>query len=408
MAATTRPVHLNQVKEQAKPQAHPVGMWTLFGLWICIALGAYISGGFSLLLADFNNLLHGNLALVKSEPDFLGSFLAAIALQIPLVMLVFIASNITVPNKGTHAVTRMMQQMTPGNHFRLFFWAVVVEEFCARFLFLGALTYVQHWNNPIIFWILVLVGNLGFALVHLFNYAELEDRKVIKVLPQFIIGLFFTLVFVHFGFFAAVITHLGFNCTLMAANKQEKIPISNLYIALWEGICAIGAFLLMSKPLTDISVWLNSSQYQIPGWGFWDYTLVAIFLSSMLGLIVHLLAFDDSRDDEQPTSNRGPVKVWVDGIVGMGMIFGLYFLLGLIIDPALPRICLLAITLAGAGKTKTPSQVSRQFWVWLPTYFLLLFMVAVLGWWQGILFAAIAAALSLPNYFLMYKFPSRN
>jgi hypothetical protein len=58
--------------------------------------------------------------------------------------------------------------------------ACFLEELLTRWLFLGAIPYVFGLHGPISFYVLFLVGNILWALIHLLNYRDREDRNPLR------------------------------------------------------------------------------------------------------------------------------------------------------------------------------------------------------------------------------------
>lgn len=67
------------------------------------------------------------------------------------------------------------------------------------------------WAFPLFFWL----STLGFAAIHLGNYADTDEMLWPLVIPQFIAGILFAYARVHHGLWSSILLHLLHNGTFI-------------------------------------------------------------------------------------------------------------------------------------------------------------------------------------------------
>jgi hypothetical protein len=136
------------------------------------------------------------------------------------LLLVAVIGTITLryygePEENDHGVF----DLPPSYIFQDLLVVNFLEEFSARWLFLGQLT--KLLPGQINFYSLLLIGNTLWAGLHLWNY-KLKDRLPIFILSQFVGGLFFSYTFMKYGLIFTTVLHVGFNTVLLMMSTTER------------------------------------------------------------------------------------------------------------------------------------------------------------------------------------------
>lgn len=98
--------------------------------------------------------------------------------------------------------------------------AAILEELLFRFLPL----FWWHLADAHAFWFYLpmVAANALFALIHLPNYAR-RDRRLLRVLPQFLGGFWEAYFFARYGLFGAVASHFLFNFAVLGTLVPRKL-----------------------------------------------------------------------------------------------------------------------------------------------------------------------------------------
>lgn len=197
--------------------------WSFVATYCLLAAIAWYTDGFALVISDLKLFFSGealSIAVLTGDYIKLLSYTAAsIVIDLPMVALAAFVSYLLDGNHtGEHGVSSLLNLKEEAPLFKRLFKLVVLEELYARGLFLGILLSIAP-QNAILLYLLFLIGNGTWALVHLSNFKKQSDRKVSRVLPQFVSGIFFTLIFLKFGLIGAIFSHFAFNALLFAFIK---------------------------------------------------------------------------------------------------------------------------------------------------------------------------------------------
>ena len=381
-----------------------LGVWSVIGTYALLVLVAVKLGAVGTVLDGMGTLLTGGVhQLTQEQATFLmmiPTIIAVVVLELPATIAAGIFQGVLLGVGGKHGVSEMFKNMTEGNHFFKFFILVLAEELFARWLFLGLLPQVPFLSGTFAFYVLFLLGNGIWALVHLSNFKNPQDRHWLRVLPQFVAGIFFTYIFVKYGLLAAVLAHFASNAILFAFHKIQRVSGADALIMIYMGVCASVSYILMDKPLTDVLAWLaNEPTFELPGWGFWDYVKVSVFIPSIFGLVFGFLLYD--RGEVKKDKKRlGPIGYAVAIPLALAIMYGLYALLGLVISDVPYRILVLAILFAFLQQGASGSAMARTFWTGLPNVYVSMCILQALGWWPSIAWLAVHAIISAPKEIL--------
>lgn len=388
------------------------GLFTIVALLAILGYLVHRVGGFDLMWADMPTFFSGEaLQLWGKHNDIFATSVTVILVEVLISFGILIFMGILGQNKttGDHSVANMLHNMQVSHHFLGMLCMVIVEEAFARWFFLGVLRHIPGLSGPIAFWGLLLLGNGLWAMVHLFNFEKEEDRKLMKVLPQFVSGLLFSYVFVKYGFLMAVVVHMGCNSVLFTLHKVEKFGAFDAIGFLYMAAVAAIAYENIGFPLSDMLAWVNSPEAggrpaALEGWGFWNYFAASIAVSYATNSIAGLMLFDgDGKKKEEkksPTSDA-PFAVYI-GVAALllagflGLIYLEYWFMGLFFDEFYLRATAVALTLACLQTGRSGSSIARTFWVLVPLTYISVCIIVVLGFWQAAASITLGMIIGLP------------
>lgn len=377
---------------------HASGVITAGLLFIVLVVTALYLNGYSVLWQAVTDMITGSLLKARvidhSLLGLLGALSAVVTLAIPLCVGAGMLGDKIYGSVKSHAVAKMFGGIR--NHYLLMTATVTAEEVFARFLFLGLPLWIFGGHLPLAwFWVLFLVGNSLWAVVHLTNYQNPEERHLLRVLPQFLGGVFFTVIFLKFGFFGALVVHLAYNNLLFSMMRKGVFNRGELLAILWHGfVAAVSAFFLFyksGKSLLNMTYWLNSNAtgYQIPGWSTMDYLWGVLLATSLLFIIGDLMQFDLYCADNQQHVYDNLLKAVSIVVFAFGAFFGLQAV-GV---PFEMRIAVMAFIFMVISRTASGSGMSRIFWIGIPGLMIQLCTTLALGFTSPVWLILLAVAL---------------
>lgn len=379
---------------------------SLAGTLILALIISVKTGGMNILLNEFPAFVSGGVKeIAVNNTTFVIMFtviLAAVSLSLLGSIVALILGNAIYGKYNTHLIDEMLRNMREGNIFFNFFILVVGEELFARWFFLGLLTQVSFLSGTFMFYVLFLVGNGIWALMHLSNFKHEEDRHILRVLPQFIGGAFLTFIFVKYGLLAAVLAHFASNAILFSHHKIHETTINDIVGIIYGGICGAVSYWSMSKPLSDISQWFSDKpNFVISGWEFWDYVKLYIFISSLLTVIFGLLLYDRRKPKEEDHGLIGKIFIILFGPPLMVvLVYSAYYLAGMVIESIPYRILIIAILFTFLKKDSSGSAMGDTFWTGLPSFYVIICIVGALGFVSSAWFMLVVTIINFPIIFL--------
>ncbi|MBI2632823.1 MAG: CPBP family intramembrane metalloprotease, partial [Parcubacteria group bacterium] len=231
-----------------KKETSPLGLVSMIGTFALLAFIAYQLNLFGIVTHELFLFISGNANAIERVDTnllaILGVILTVIVIELPCSIGASIIQNRVLGKSKNHTISNFFDTITYGSHFASFFKAVGLEELLARWLFLGLLTRIPFLSGTIAFYGLFLVGNGLWSYIHLSNYKEVSDRKLLRVLPQFVAGIFFAYLFKKYGLFAAVLGHFMSNAILFASHKIQKFNKIDVLIIVYSALCAVISFSL--------------------------------------------------------------------------------------------------------------------------------------------------------------------
>jgi hypothetical protein len=370
------------------------GLWTLTGTWALLTGFALAQHGFHAFLPLVWKVLSGQGAgIVRIDgprPDVLPALAAAISVQVLLaaVMVAVVRVTVGLPAGRKEQTVRaeVASSVFPAHgevqsRFRPVMITLLVEELWARWLFLGLLGSV--FGGTVMFYLLFLVGNGTWALVHLANYKDKRHRRqLIRVLPQFAGGILLTAVFAGYGLVAALMVHVGYDMLLFCVYRSRAVRLDRLLIAAYNVVLAGIAWVFMDKPLTDLLQWLRTDTVAaLPGWDWWDYFWVVLFVCSALAVLAEFLLYD-----AEPSVSAGLFDTLRATLIVLPGSNAAFWLMGFVTDSAGIRILVIAIALLMIfSKSASGSGVARIFWFDIPVLAIELCAVFALASWASLL-----------------------
>jgi hypothetical protein len=180
--------------------------------WGTLVAISVATGGFGNLLTALWAFLSGDLSYLRSVAGMPVGFLtAATAVLLPLIMLTGMVVALVGGPVESHA---LLDQEASSDGTLKAVLMLVGEEVLARWLFLGLFTI--WFTGSTAFYILFFVGNGLWAALHLINFTDADERKLIMVLPQFVLGVVLVVVYVTCGLLAVVLVHLIHNALMLS------------------------------------------------------------------------------------------------------------------------------------------------------------------------------------------------
>ncbi len=381
----------------------PQGVWTAVGSFFLIFIIAFYNSSFGIIFSDLFHFFGGNIKdITRNNTPFLEMIcviFGVVCIALPIsIFFTLLSEKHYGKLKGQHALDKYFIYLNKeDNLFYKFFIFVFIEELFARYLFLRFLYEHPLLDGTIWFYVLLLIGNSLWAFVHIYNFKDKKDRKILRVAPQFVSGIFYSYVFYKYGLLAVIITHYSSNIILLSTIKFQKTNLIDFYILIYEFFVFGIAYYLFDKPLSDVLVWFSDNPtFEIASWGFWDYLLFNFFISGILSICLELLMFDRSI----PNCEKNKETTFWDIIFGMFLIYVssyiLFLFFGLFVDSVQIRILIISIAFCMLSTQQSGSALARTFWSGIFGFYLLVCTICAIGFLKGILFLIICTAINYP------------
>ncbi len=373
----------------------PGGWWTSLGTALTLAAFALWIGGFGPAWTGIEQFFALDAVrpahLAHLQGGVFGVLAAAVALSLlaGTASLLIMVAICGLPSK-TSQIFKSVERLPL---FKKLMITLVAEELFARALFLGLIG--QFWTGRVATYVLFLAGNSIWALVHLFNYPDPADRHIVRVLPQFVVGIPITVVFLHYGFFAALLVHVAYDMILFCTDKCNKFNAGEIKSIGVNIVLLVAGLFFVGKPLSDLTQWAKfDGTFAIPGWDTWNYFWAVIAVSSALAIVGDLFLFDyDAAEKIEDTSTR----VLRSMFLAILMIGG-YGVLGWLAPNGLDRLLTLAIGLLFLHPSISGSNVARTFWLSIPSTMLVLCgTFALHGFWAKVGFILLMSIIGIPE-----------
>ncbi|PIP69304.1 hypothetical protein COW91_00220 [Candidatus Nomurabacteria bacterium CG22_combo_CG10-13_8_21_14_all_32_8] len=207
-------------KKNNVPVMELMGIFSALGTLGLLALISWKAGVFRMVINELKLLISGEFQEIsKNHTSFVMMFLVIFVVVILNIIYSFCLLTLIskiLGKSGKHTASETLKERGSKYLFFSFFAEASAEELVARWFFLRLLTKITFLSGTVAFYVLFLIGNSLWALIHLSNYKKREDRKILRVLPQFIGGIFYTYIFLKYGLLATVLEHVVFNIILLS------------------------------------------------------------------------------------------------------------------------------------------------------------------------------------------------
>ena len=255
--------------------------------------------------------------------------------------------------QGSHNGLDELKQKSFG-YFCLFIF--LFEEGLFRILPL----FLSGWFHISPF-VLLMIFNLGFALIHLSNFKGEKRPSALITLPQLFAGFIFAMVLWNFGIAPAVILHILYDFCLFATMQEQKFGIVDIImgsIGLAEAFFGYNLLKGDFSQITNRVNWVNSLQGQHLGL---DVVIgSSLFFSGLLMAFIYFAGLDT------PNPMKSTKVKTLDLIISLGVITAVlnvvvYLLINnfdLLEHYSLVFTSVVAFALYGFNKNETLSQSS--------------------------------------------------
>jgi len=382
-----------------------LGVFSLLGTSIVLFCFAYALNGYAEALNDIRLFFSGRgeelVRLDKSILVAMGEILALITIDFCLMFVLGISTAwILAKSLSGHVFANYLEDMTEGYHFlRMVLWTVG-EELYARVLFLKLLRQVSFLQGEWQLYLLVLLGNSTWSIAHLYHYRDRKDRNWWRTLPQFLSGLFFSIVFLRYGIEATLLAHLAATMVLFSVYRRQRINEIDAVIVLVRALIAAVSITLLEKPIIGaLKTWLSfAPSFQVDGWRFIDYMLTGLFLGAVLGIVFDVLLYD--REVLSEYEKRGGIFFFIGSLAHAPIAAVIVMAVNRLLTPLLPEIhqqgLLTAMLFSLVARTNSGSATARVFWTGTPQAFVALCIVQSVGPLYAFAYFLVASAVFVP------------
>lgn len=379
-----------------KDLIHIASVWSLLGFLIILIAFAFVSKfDFASQVQAFIDTYQG--IPVASEVLSIWENISLI-LNLSLVMIVIslIVARFIPKGKSFNAesLSKIFQ-----NGPSLFYAIIVFEELIARVLFLTIIgDWLLHAQYPLMI-ILLVIGNTAWAALHLANYKDPKDRKVLAVLPQFLGGLVLGYIYIRYGFLITLLVHLTFDFIILSSDKkQDNIAESVINSFYWLVVLIISTLVLNSYELNtlhSLGKWFTQSEiFTKPTENLWLMALMVVNFQATFNFITYFLVLDRTRPVVEGISKltffQSLIVYTLAGSIATMWILGLNWLAALVFPSIALRAVWIACTLTFLKDPKSGSGMANLWFTDIPVIFVYVFVVLNFGILESIFILTIS------------------
>jgi hypothetical protein len=404
------------------------GKWSRLATYVVVAIASVLIGpelgsGWKELSHDMLHFFNGELLEPSNAKDdlwvALPESLAVLVLDVPVA--VFLGLGARAIFRGKRGSARDLTQPSSGKKssardiFKRIFIVIFLEEVFARWLFLGL---IWPWvgGGVVAFYILFLVGNGIWALVHLYNWTD-EGPHPSWTLPQFWGGILLTILYVKHGFVVALLAHFAYNCIFFCSMAKQRFDVFDaLHIGLGVLYVGLGHLMLSQNPSDALNWFRTRETIALEGWGLWDYTILPLILAGWSAIIFGILGYDQSGANSEPSDSSSKKKITVHNpllflvilllavavlpLALMGANYGVFWL-STKVSASVPIAAVAAgIVWTFRQKDESLSAMCRTFWSSVPISIAVMCALQALSVWQGYILIWSFGLLMIPISFL--------
>jgi hypothetical protein len=392
-------------KETANPLTL-MGAWSFIGIVILLFV-ITLAGGVSYgnLLSNIGEFVIGNLSGVVqgSEESMISVILNTVALI--LITLVAVILALAIFNRGTKSYESDMVDALLDKGPLKIFSVILVEELFTRGLFLGLGTML--FRGDIAFYILFILGNSIWALIHLVNYSDKNERSLFRVIPQFVCGIGFTYIYIRYGLGTVIMAHFIYDVILFATRKK-KIPDRTTWFSLAYYGSACGILFIITTvsgiSLNDVAPWINNNLVPLNSFSFLQYAAILVLIDSIITVLANILLLDTTDIKRETLKNMNNVfQLLPASLIYVVIILGGNWLMSLIVQDIVTRVMTLTIILSLLNTTTSGSALARTTLVNLPSVYFTVVAFSVLGFWPAFGFTLIFLLVDYIPRYINYK-----
>lgn len=350
------------------------GYWSMITSYVLLCIIAYYLAPWKELIADLVNLFSGDVQLIvpgKLTFQVVATIvIAVIVIEIPSSIGGAIIASVCAGAPSKSHSSSLFNG--PESILETLFMFVIIEELFARWLFLGVLAEMPNVAIPgnIWFYTMLLIGNGIWAMIHLYNYKDPGERQLIRALPQFISGLFFSYIYVKFGLFVTILTHFGSNAILFASSKNtlwDKRELRKLVLFLFFGGAVSTLVLLNTNVLQLMNQFILFDEGVMKTWTANDFFSLYITVYLLANFLFILMMYDatPSLDEGTPFFQKA-LKLMMYAMVFIGILMIINWGLSFFIKSLLVRSFVTIVLFLATRKQYSASNAMREFWTLLP------------------------------------------
>jgi hypothetical protein len=366
IAAANAP--LASITEKPLRQQRPEAVWTVVGSWLLLLVYSIGTGGFGDFVWYISHFFDVE-AMAERDPliRIAPMIAATVVVALPTAIAASLFAQSRYKMKGEHANTTLFHNSSPRRQFRKTMSGLTLEEVLARLIFIGLGMQIPGLDNTFGFIFLFVLGNAVWSLIHLSNMKNKSDRKWILVLPQFVAGFFFTLVYIPYGFFGALMAHVIYDVILFAADRKDVFNLGEKLLVLYHlvgfGAAAFVFFGLGNQSLMDMKLWFgDEGGFSLPGWSLIDYVSAMVMLVAALNVVMELLLFDREGGEEKVEVLDDLARIFVFTCSAFVIVPALEYYAPGANSNELIKVIVIAILGSFAVKSASGSGVARVFW----------------------------------------------
>jgi hypothetical protein len=343
--------------DPTKPEKRVSGKWTVFTTWFLLVCFAWFSGGFSDFFYIAKNFLQGDLQAARNHDSISNMVPTIIATVAILFVVIFVLILAHMRGSSQKTEENIFETISPKRQFAVIMTTLTAEELI-RQIFLGWLTKVPGLNGTIAFYTLFLISNCLWTMLH---FRQVEKKSLL--LSQFLGGVFFTIVYLPYGFFGALMAHVICDMLLFSEDRKEVFRMGRLVLVLYHlmtaGVSSYVFFVDYDRSLTDLKCLALGQYATLTDWSFEDYRWAMMLVTSITLLLLEITLYDR----EMGWFERN----WLTGMLRLTLFLSLSFLiiqgLRLIpLDNMMLNVVIITILAAFWEKTASGTGVARLFW----------------------------------------------
>lgn len=386
------------------------GMWSMIGTYFLIATIGFYGTSTDVVIDEFVQFFTGNVANIAPQKTYFFGMLPTIFFVITFdVGIFFILTTLIGPILGNpiRETIDVLRQFPLTDHlfFNLFGYAFA-EEVVARWFFLSVLRQTDGSHYEL--YGLIAIGNGIWSLFQLLGYRT-DERSFFRFILQFMRGIFFSYLYLKYGLIASCFAHFAGNAIFYSFQKRDEVNLNHLLRLILHFVYAGFGYVLMVKPITDVRVWFEKSDHlALPEWTVWDYLVLNIFVGSALNLIFDVLLYDDTNEQtDLPRRTQDfetlpyIVALAISTVFALGLLYACFYLFAFVIDDIPLRALCVSVVLTSLMETRSLNGTMRQFWVGLPTTYLLVCTIEAIDVGEGFSYVVVLTLIVTP--FLLLK-----